>query len=157
MFYSDKYISLVFGNEGKLNFFSSLPKAIYSLLITILISSLLKLLLNNREKIIRLISNKDRTEFFSIMNKALKDIKNKLIAYYIIEFSISLFCLYYCSAFCAVYQNSKIFWFYGCLETILFDFIFSVIICFFITTFRYEKKKKRIKCFYIMAKGLNYL
>ena len=157
LFYSDKYISLVFGNEGKLNFFSSLPKAIYSLLITILISALLKLLLNNREKIIRLISNKDRTDFFSIMNKALKDIKNKLIAYYIIEFSISLFCLYYCSAFCAVYQNSKIFWFYGCLETILFDFIFSVIICFFITTFRYEGIQKRIKCFYIMAKGLNYL
>ena len=138
MFYSDKYITDVYENGGKLNFLNSLPKSIYSLLITLFVSTLLKLLINNLQKILELISNKDTAEFYYIMNIYLIKIKNKLIAYFCIEFSLSLFCLYYCSAFCAVYQNSKIFWFLGGLETILFDFIFSLFICLIITIFRYN-------------------
>ena len=63
---------------------------------------------------------------------------------------VSLF-LYYVSAFCAVYRNSQIYWFIGCLESFGIDSFVAVAICFLLTLFRYIAIKKRIKCFYILA------
>ena len=157
LFYSDKYISQVFENNGKLDFLYSLPKSIYSTLMTILISIALKFLLNNKKEIINLIQNKDNTKFHNTMKKILEIIKIKLIIYFSIELFFTLFFLYYCSAFCALYQNSQIFWIYGCLETILFDFIFSFIYCLFVALCRFIGIKKRKKCLYIISKIINYL
>jgi len=157
LFYSDNYISQVFENEGKLDFFISLPKAIYSLLITILICIPLKFLLNNKEEVFNLIKNKDKVKFNSIMEKMLPKIKTKLIIYFSIQFAFTLFFLYYCSSFCAVYQNSQMFWIYGCLETILFDAIFSCLYCLLLTSCRLLSIKKRIKCLYTVTKIINYV
>ena len=157
LFYSDNYITQVFENEGKLDFFKSLPKAIYSLLITILICIPLKFLLNNKEEVFNLIKNKDKVKFNSIMEKILPKIKTKLIIYFSIQFAFTLFFLYYCSSFCAVYQNSQMFWIYGCLETLLFDAIFSCLYCLLLTSCRLLSIKKRIKCLYAMTKIINYV
>ena len=156
-FYSDKYISQTFENEGKINFFKSLPKAIYSLLVTILFCIVLKLLLNNKKEILDLIKRKEKTKFNSILNEILKSVKTKLIIYFTIQFIFTLFFLFYCSAFCAVYQNSQIFLIYGFLETILFDIIFSCLYCLFLTSFRLISIKKRIKCLYTITKIINYI
>ena len=156
-FYSDKYISQTFENEGKINFFKSLPKAIYSLLVTILFCIVLKLLLNNKKEILDLIKRKEKTKFNLILNEILKSIKTKLIIYFTIQFIFTLFFLYYCSAFCAVYQNSQIFLIYGFLETILFDIIFSCLYCLFLTSIRLISIKKRIKCLYTITKIINYI
>ena len=157
LFYSDNYITQVFENEGNLDFFKSLPKAIYSLLITILICIPIKFLLNNKKEIFDLIKNKDKIKFNSIMEKILPKIKTKLIIYFAFQFSFTLFFLYYCSSFCAVYQNSQMFWIYGCLETILFDAIFSCLYCLLLTSCRLISIKKRIKCLYMMTKIINYV
>ena len=156
-FYTDKYITDVFENEGNLNFFNSLPKAVYSFLITTVISIGLKFLLNSKKEIINLIRKKGKSEFGLKMKEILEKIKTKLIIYFSIQFILTLFFLYYCSVFCAVYQNSQIFWFYGCLETILFDIIFSCLFCLFIALSKCIGIKKRIKCLYIMSFVINYV
>ena len=156
-FYSDEYISQTFENEGKLNFFKSLPKAIYSLLITISFCIILKLLLNNKKEILDLIKSKEKIKFNLTSSEILKSVKTKLIIYFIIQFLFTLFFLYYCSAFCAVYQNSQIFLVFGFLETILFDIIFSCLYCLFLTSIRIISIKKRIKCLYSITKIINYI
>ena len=156
-FYSDEYISQTFVNEGKLNFFKSLPKAIYSLLITISFCIILKLLLNNKKEILDLIKSKEKIKFNLTSSEILKSVKTKLIIYFIIQFLFTLFFLYYCSAFCAVYQNSQIFLVFGFLETILFDIIFSCLYCLFLTSIRIISIKKRIKCLYSITKIINYI
>ena len=155
--YSDNYITQVFEGKGQLNFVYSLPKSIYSFLITTIISIGLKFLLNNKKEILDIIQNKNKSEFNQKIKAILKKIKTKLIIYFSIQFSFTLFFLYYCSAFCAVYQNSQILWIYGCLETILFDIIFSCLFCLFISLCKFIGIKKRIKCLYMMSFVINYI
>ena len=157
LFYSDKYITQVFENAGKFVFLNSLPKSIYSLLLTILTSIGLKMLLNNKKRILLLIKSKEKIIYNTEIDNILKIIKTKLIIYFSLQFSFTLFFLYYCSAFCAVYQNSQIYWIYSCLETILFDIIFSCLFCLLITSCRLISIKKRIKCLYDVTKIINYL
>ena len=47
-FYTDEYISNAYYNDGVLDFFSSLPKSIYSLIATIVITNLLNMLSNSK-------------------------------------------------------------------------------------------------------------
>ena len=156
-FYSDNYITEVFENEGELNFLNSLPKAVYSFLVTTIIGIGLKFLLNNKKEILNVIRNKDKMEYDQQKEEILETIKTKLIIYFIIQFLFTLFFLYYCSVFCAVYQNSQVFWIYGCLETILFDIIFSCLFCLFVCICKFFGIKKRIKCLYKLSLIINYL
>ena len=71
--YSDNYITQVFENEGKLNFVNSLPKSIYSFLITTIISIELKFLLNNKKEILDIIQNKNKSEFNQKIKAILKN------------------------------------------------------------------------------------
>ena len=52
-FYTDEYISNAYHNDGVLDFFTSLPKSIYSSLV-----SLLKMLYNSKNELTRVIRNK---------------------------------------------------------------------------------------------------
>ena len=51
LFYTDDYISDTYHNNGILDFFSSLPKSIYSFLITLIISMLLKMLSDSKKQL----------------------------------------------------------------------------------------------------------
>ena len=149
LFYSDSYISKAYHNDGKLDFILSLPKAFYSFLICILISILLRLLLNNRKDIFKVIKEKDDNYGFkNMMKNALKKSKIKLIIFFVCELIFSFIFLYYVTAFCAVYQNTRINWIFGCFETIAIDFIFPFIYCIFLVSFRYLGIRKSSKCLY---------
>ena len=82
-FYTDEYISNAYHNDGVLDFFTSLPKSIYSSLVTLVITSLLKMLSNSKNELTRVIRNKrkDNNYIFFVNNK-LRKLRNKLIAYY---------------------------------------------------------------------------
>ena len=70
---------------------------------------------------------------------------------------MDIFFLYYVTAFCAVYRNSQNYWFIGCLESFGLDFLISVIICIFLTIFRYLSIRKRIKCLFILVEFISAL
>ena len=86
-----------------------------------------------------------------IINQTLNKLKIKLIIYFIIVFFLEIFCLYYVTAFCAVYRFSQKYWFFGCLESFAMDSLVALIVCIFLSFLRYISIKKRIKCFYILA------
>ena len=157
-FYSDEYISSAYHNDGVLDFFSGLPKSIYSFFATLVITNLLRMLSNSKNELTRLIRNKrkDNNYIFFVNNKLVK-LKRKLIIYFILVFLLSILCLYYVSAFCSVYYYSQKYWFIGFLESFSLNFILAIFICFFISLFRYISIKNRIKYLYALANIIRVL
>ena len=152
------YISSTYRNNGNFEFFTSLPKVFYSFLVSIFVNIFLKLLSSDKKEIFRAIKEKDdKIEYNDLINIVLSKFKIKLIIFFICQFIFSFIFLYYVSAFCAVYQNTKLLWLYGCLETIAVDLIFTFIYCIIIASFRYYGIKKRTKCYYYFANFLNIL
>ena len=158
LLFTDSYISKAYYNNGKLELFTSLPKALLSFLISILVHIILKLFSNNKKEIYKAIKEKDdKIEYSELVKIVLNKIKKKLIIFFIFQFIASFFSLYYATAFCAVYQNSNYYWFYGCLETIAIDIIFSFIYCVFLSSFRYLGILYRTKCLFYFSNLLDIL
>ena len=151
-FYTDEYISNAYYNDGVLDFFSGLPKSIYSLIITMIITNLLNMLSNSKDKLVSVIRNKrGHNNYLHIVNIILKNYRNKLLAYFFVVFILGAIFIYYVTSFCSVYHYSQKYWFIGSLESFLMDFLIAIIICLFLALFRYLSIKKHIKCFYILA------
>ena len=153
LFYTDEYISDTYHNNGILDFFSSLPKSIYSFIVTFVISSLLKMLSSSKKQLMKIIEEKeDKDKYLKALDNELNKLKKKLMWFFIIVFILGIFFSYYASAFCAVYMNSQTFWLIGCLESVVLDFLTPFVICFVLSILRYIGLKKRIKCIYNSAK-----
>ena len=152
LFYTDDYISNAYHNDGVLDFFSGLPKTIYSFVATLIITNLLKMLSSSKSELINLIKEKRNYKaYIHLIAQKLIKLRNKLIIYFILVYIFSLFFLFYVAAFCAVYRNSQKYWFYGFLESFGLDSLISFCICVFLSLFRYISIKKHIKCLYIIA------
>ena len=155
LFYTDDYISESYHNNGVLDFVSSLPKAIYSFLVTIIISNLLRILSSNKKTLKEIIKEKlNKMKYLKKMELALKHLKIKLIIYFIFLSILGIFFLYYITAFCAVYQNSQNYWIYGCLESLFLDMLSPFIVCIFLSYFRYFGLIKHSSFFYSLASFL---
>ena len=152
LFYTDEYISDAYHNDGVLDFFSGLPKSIYSFIATLITTNLLRMLSSSRSELMKVIrERKNFKNYVRIINQKLSKLRKKLIIYFILVFMLNLLFLYYVTSFCAVYKNSQKYWFYGCLESFAMDTLVAIIICIFISLFRYISIKNRIKCFYVLA------
>ena len=158
IFYTDKYISDTYQNEGVLDFVSSLPKSIYSVIVTMIAGNLLKMLSSSKYKLNKIIKEREnKLDYLNSMNSELLKLRKKLIIYFIFVFVLGLFFLYYVSAFCAVYQNSQLFWFYGCLESMVIDLFTPFIISLLFAILRFISIKKQFKFFYVLANFLNII
>ena len=146
LFYTDDYISDAYYNNGVLDFVSGLPKSIYSLLATLILSNLLKMLSNSKSELLKLIreSSKDKG-YLKLINEKLKKLRNKLIIYFVLVFILGIFFLYYVSAFCAVYRYSQKYWFFGFLESFGMDFLFAFVTCLILSLLRFIAIRKKIK------------
>ena len=152
LFYTDEYISDAYHNNGVLDFFSGLPKSIYSFIATLLITSLLRMLSNSRSEFLSLIREKSKEKDYLILVEAkLKKLKIKLSFYFIIIFILGILFLYYVSSFCSVYRFSQKYWFYGCLESFAMDFVIAFFTCLILALLRFIAIRKRIKCFLILS------
>ena len=152
LFYTDEYISDAYHNDGVLDFFSGLPKTIYSFVATLVTTNLLRMLSNNKNELKKIIRTKSKTKnYLYIINIKLNILRQKLIVYFILVFLLGLLFLYYVTAFCSIYHYSQKYWFIGCLESLGLDFLVAIIACVFIALFRYISIKKHIKCLYILA------
>ena len=157
-FYTEEYISDAYHNDGVLDFFSGLPKSIYSLLVTMILTNLLNMLSNSKSDLMYIIREKNNNKnYLYIVNRKLKQIRTKLIIYFILVFLLGTLFLYYVCSFCSVYRYSQKYWFFGSLESFAMDFLVAVIFCLFLALFRYLAIKKHLKCFYIIANIISNL
>ena len=156
LFYTDEYISDAYHNDGVLDFFSGLPKSIYSFIATLIITNLLKMLSSSKDELMRVIRRNVKFDnYIKVIKIKLAKLRKKLIVYFFLLFLLALFFLYYVVVFCAVYRYSQKYWFLGCLESFGFDFLVALISCLLLALLRYISIKNRIKCIYILANIIN--
>ena len=98
-----------------------------------------------------IIQQRNAQNYINLIDIKLLKLRKKLIAYFILIFLLGLFFCYYVTAFCAVYSNSQKFWLVGCIESFALDSLANLIICIFITLFRYISIKKGIKYLYSIS------
>ena len=152
LFYTDEYISDAYHNEGVLDFFSGLPKSIYSFVATLITTNLLRMLSNSKSELMQIIIERNSYKnYLNLIKIKLDKLRRKLIIYFILVHILELFFLYFVTAFCAVYRNSQKYWFFGCIESFGMDSLVALIICIMLALFRFISIKKRIKYFYVLA------
>ena len=156
LFYTDEYISDAYHNDGVLDFFSGLPKSIYSFIATLITTNLLRMLSSSKNELVEVIQEKGKYKSYkNIINNKLSKLRKKLIIYFILIYLLGAFFLYYVVVFCAVYRHSQKYWFFGCLESFGMDSLVGLISCIFLALLRFISIKKRIKCFYVFANILS--
>ena len=97
LFYTDEYISEAYHNEGVLDFFSGLPKSIYSFIATLITTNLLRMLSSSKSELINILKDKRNFRFFiDIISLKLNKLRKKLIIYFILVYIFTFFfCIMY--------------------------------------------------------------
>ena len=157
-FYTDKYISDIYHRNGVISFFSDLPKVIYSILISFLVNTILKVLSYYKDDLITIVfEEKNFKIYWEKSNKVLNNFYYRINIFIIIVLAFELFFLYYCTAFCAVYPNNQKLLIFSFLQDLLINLILPFILCFIIAYFKHlsiEKKKKQL---YVIVGYLDFL
>ena len=110
------------------------------------------MLSNNTSELKRLIKHKrNQPNYENLVNIKLKILRKKLIVYFFLVFVLDFVFLYYITAFCVVYKYSQKYFIFGFLESFAMDSALSIIICIFLSLFRYIAIKRKLKCFYFLA------
>ena len=157
LFYQDKYINNLYDNNGKYNIFFNLPKSLLSLLIVYIIDIFLFHLITSRNKFQEILENSTIKNYQNEFESTIKCLKKKIIIFFIIDFILTGFAWYYCSIFCALYQNTSKYWAYSLLISFAIHLILPFIFCFIPTTLRYCAFKKKNKKIYNFNKLMEFL
>ena len=107
------------------------------------------MLSSSKKQLLKIIKERNKKrDYLDSVNVELRKLRKKLIIYFFVIFTLGLFFLYYVTAFCAVYNNSQYFWFYGCLESLGMDFVTPFAISLIFTIFRYFALIRNNSCMY---------
>ena len=107
LFFTDSTIHKIYEDKGAFDFIYQIPQILYSLIISSIINTIIKLLSLSEKSIIEIKNEKENIkEKFS---KIIKFLIIKFILFFILVFLFLIFFWYYLSCFCAVYKNSQIY------------------------------------------------
>ena len=107
-FFSDNTMHDIYKDESTNNILSQIPIILYSTAICGIMNSILKLLSLSEKDILSLSQQTDYKNAVEKSKKILKYLRIKFFFFFLLNFIILLFCWYFISTFCAVYQNTQI-------------------------------------------------
>ena len=122
LFFDDKNMHKIYEDKGKFDFLFQLPQIIYSLIISYVLDTLLKLLALSEDYILNLKADKTYKDLNKRYAKLNRKIKIIILLFYITSSIFLLFFWYYISIFCSVYRNTQI----HLIKDTLISFIFSL-------------------------------
>ena len=108
LFFSDDTMHKIYIDEGDFNFLYQLAQIIYSSLISMIISNLIKYLSLTESNIIDLKKVRKKEKINKNVKKLIKSLKIKFILFFIINFLLLLLFAYYIICFCCIYENTQI-------------------------------------------------
>ena len=126
LFFTDETMHKIYEDEGIFNFVYSLPKIIYSTLISTVISIIINKLALTEDEILNINKEKNSEEIKARAEKTKKYLLIKFILFFIIGFILLGIYWFYIGCFCAVYINTQ----YYLLKDTMISFSFSLIIPF---------------------------
>ena len=110
LFFNDNTMGKIYSDEGSFNLIYQLPQIIYSSLISSLLTMIIRFLALSEKQILEIKNMRNNNIKFSNekIEKTMKILSYKFIAFFIVSFIFLLFFWYYLSCFCAVYENTQI-------------------------------------------------
>jgi len=126
LFFTDETMHKIYEDEGVFNLVYSLPKIIYSTLISTVISIIINKLASTEDEILNINKEKNPNEIKARAEKTKKYLLIKFILFFIIGFILLGIYWFYIGCFCAVYINTQ----YYLLKDTMISFAFSLIIPF---------------------------
>ena len=148
MFYSDTTMHIIYQRKGSFDFTYQLPQMIYSLLISSLLKNILNVLGLYEDNILEIKKISDE----KIIQKKLYKIKCKIIIFFILTYILLFFFWIYLGCFCAVYKNTQIHLFINVLLSFAFSFVTPFIKCLIPGIFRIISLNKNKNNRYLLYK-----
>lgn len=154
MLFSDDVISQKFHN-GEVRFITTLILSILSNILTYILSYFV-VKCSTFAYVFEDIKNeiKDQNNYVALCAKVFKEVCFRLKIFFIIEFVILLFCLYYVTIFCSIYKESQTNWFDDCLTSIGTSLVYSIGMALFISALRYISLKGNFRKIYNISRSL---
>ena len=152
MFFGNKLIKAIYENKGGLSMKNAIGWIFLSSFLTVVLNCIAKFFgltkrdVDNAKKD----PNFNKEEFSDLIFK-------RTIIYFIVCLVFTFFIWYFGMSFCAIYskcQKNLIFYIF---MTWLFIMIYPFILCAIVTLFRYIGLKKKIKAFYTISKGIQWI
>ena len=154
LFFEDDSLHKLYEDKGKYNFLYQIPKMLYSIIITQIISYLLEKLSLSQDEIIDIKENCNLKEINKEIKKVIKYITIKCILFFIVSIILLFGFWYYLSAFCAVYYNTQI----PLIKDNFISFLTSMIYPFLLdlipVAFRIISLRNKMKCLFSFSKIL---
>ena len=148
LFFNDSLMHKIYVNKGKYLPCETLPRIVYSTIISSIIIIVLKKVLLSQQNILEIKHEKIKHNLNARVLIALKRIKIKLICYFVFGTLFLIFFWYYISCFCAVYMNTQIYLFKNSLITFSLALIYPFIFCLLPGILRVASLKGPGECLY---------
>ena len=150
-FLNDETMHKIYENHGNYNFLYQIIQIFYSTLICGVINTTLKLLSLSENSILKIKNQKNFKLALDNSKNIKKYIKIKYIIFFIFNLLLLIFCWYFISCFCIVYNNTQII----LIKNTLISFALSLIYPFglyllpgFFRIYALRAKNKDKKCIY---------
>ena len=123
LFFQDETMHKIYQDNGVFDILYQLPHIVYSSLISIIITTVVKLLSLTEKNIIRIKKEASLGKSMENIQKMMNITIFKFITFFIINIILSILFWYYLGCFCAVFKNTQIY----LLKDSFFSFILSMI------------------------------
>ena len=107
LFFNDNNMHKIYLDEGEFNFIYQVPQIIYSILVSAVITSLIKYFALSRNLILEIKHAKSKDELQLRFNKNLNILNIRFSLFFIITFILLFIFMYYISCFCGIYVNNQ--------------------------------------------------
>ena len=153
LFFGDDILDNIFENKNKFKTSYMIKPMIFTFLICLVITIILKSLVKLNNNIVNI---KYEIQTYQ---EGINAIRLKLIFYFFISFIINAFGFIFVSCFCSIFNNTQIKIIKCAGFTLASHFVLSIFFCFIITSLRVcsiNSNKKKAKCLYEFGDALTY-
>ena len=156
LLFDEEYISSRFESTEPTNFGylieNEFPRCVYASFAAIPITILINYLSNSRKRFETLMKKEtDSKQFIIESRKILKNMKNRIITFFVVTLVLMGFFWYYVSTFCSVYRQTQVAWIEVTIITFLFCIVIYAFLYFIVTLMRYIGLKCHFLCLYSLS------
>ena len=157
LFFNDSTMHKIYEDNGIFNLIYQINQIIYSTIISIIITQLVKYLCLTEKNVIKMKNDKN-DDLDKVIQAFLKCLIIKFILFYSISFILLLLFWYYLSCFCAVYKNTQVYLIKDTLISFGLSLVYPLIINLIPGIFRiFSLKKKNKKILYQISKVIQII
>ena len=108
LFFNDETMHKIYEDKGEFNILYQIPQILLSTVISKIIDSIIRTLALSQDSIVQLKNLKEKNNLDIKFKTLIKALKIKFTFFFIINFCVLSFFLYYETCFCGIYVNTQI-------------------------------------------------